>query len=40
MHAGLDCSLAVYLSDLLAREMDIHPDGFNDTQYLSEMQTE
>jgi len=35
MHAGLDCSLAVYLSDLLAHEMDIHPDGFNG-QYLSE----
>ncbi len=35
MHAGLDCSLAVYLSDLLARELELHPDGFRE-EYLSE----
>jgi HD-like signal output (HDOD) protein len=25
-HAGLDCSLAVYLSDLLAHQLETHPD--------------
>ena len=34
-HAGLDCSLAVYLSNLLAHEVEIHPDGCNG-EYLSD----
>ena len=38
-HAGLDCSLAVYLSDLLAHEVDIHP-GDSNGKYLSEIDRE
>jgi HD-like signal output (HDOD) protein len=35
VHAGLDCSLAVYLSNLLAHEMEVHPDDPNG-EHLSE----
>jgi HD-like signal output (HDOD) protein len=34
-HKGLDCSLAVYLSNLLAHEVEIHPDN-SDGDHLSE----